>query len=76
MKVVQIVATSTWILKTDHNGFVHGEAKPVVYALCENGRVAAMEPDGYRNNWRPLVAVPDDLFDRPVERRVRRRTTA
>jgi len=73
MKVVQIAASSIWTLKSDHAGFLRGEAKSVVYALCENGRVACMEPDGYRNNWRPLVAVPDGLFDAPVERRVRKR---
>ena len=73
MRIVQIAVTGAWTLKTTHDGSVQGEARPVLVALCENGRVAWMEPDGYRNNWRPLMAVPDDLFDGAVERRVRRR---
>ncbi len=75
MKIVQIAVTSTWTLRPDPDGVLRGEAKPVLYALCENGRVASMEPDGYRNNWRPLVIVPDGLFEAPVERRSRRRST-
>jgi hypothetical protein len=75
MRIIQIAAATSWSSGTDHAGAQQGQGKVVLFALCENGRVAWMEPDGYRNNWEPLLGVPDGLFDVPIERRTRRRQT-
>jgi hypothetical protein len=73
MRVIQIATTTSWNLDPDHDGALRGQGKMALFALCENGRVAWMEPDGYQNNWQPLMDVPDDLFDVPIERRTRKR---
>jgi len=69
MRIIQIASTTQWTIQSNPEGSSSGEGKPVLFALCENGRVAWVEPEGFRNNWRPLVEVPDGLFDAPIERR-------
>lgn len=54
-KIVQIVVSG---YQTESADVVEN-----MYALCENGRVAALDiTDGYKDAWVALPEIPDGLF--------------